>query len=187
MPRLQIIGTNPHNWATKHFCATTQNIRYQLLSGSIHLRESHGTLSLQKWFLSSDIFENAIALSQQLEQILQKNIPVQLFTDGKFLFDVISKGSRTSEKRTMIYIAADREAFSDIVISDIGLVKSKKTTFPTASQKISTRSRFVRLWIWSAFDNLRTMDRTEKHECPNNWETRKWKCSKEGECRKLSI
>jgi len=47
-----------------------------------------------------------------------------LLTDSKNLFDVISKGSKTFEKRTMIHIAAAREGFRDKVISDIGLVRT---------------------------------------------------------------
>ena len=74
----------------------------------------------------SDMFDVAATLSQELELILGRKVPVQLFTDSKFLFDVISKGSRTSEKRTMLDIAAARQGFKNKVISDIGFVRSSK-------------------------------------------------------------
>lgn len=72
----------------------------------------------------SDLFDVAAALSSELKLLLDREVPVHLFTDSKSLFDVISKGSRTSEKRTMLDIAAAREGFRDKVISDIGFVRS---------------------------------------------------------------
>ena len=73
-----------------------------------------------------DRSDTAITLGQEIECLLDNKIPVQLLTDSKSLFDVISKGTRTSEKRTMLDIAASREAFRDKVISDIGFVRSNK-------------------------------------------------------------
>ena len=51
---------------------------------------------------------------------------MQLLTDSKSLFDVISKGSRTSEKHVMLDIAAVREGFWDKVISGIGFIRSSQ-------------------------------------------------------------
>ena len=45
-------------------------------------------------------------------------------TDSKCLFDIISKGSRTSEKRLMLDVAAARKGFEMKDISNIGLVPS---------------------------------------------------------------
>ena len=72
----------------------------------------------------SHMFDAAITINSELEAILRRRVPLQLFTDSKSLFDVISKGSKTSEKRLMLEIAAAREAFRDQVISDIGFVRS---------------------------------------------------------------
>ena len=70
------------------------------------------------------MFDVAAAIADDLSTILSRLIPVHMMTDSKCLFDVISKGSRTSEKRTMIDIAAARNAFKEEVISDIGLFRS---------------------------------------------------------------
>ena len=72
----------------------------------------------------ADMFDIAVALAADLTTMLGLQIPVQLLTDSKCLFDVISKGIRTSEKRIMIDITAARNAFKSTVISDIGLVRS---------------------------------------------------------------
>ena len=73
----------------------------------------------------SDLFDCAFTLATELKRMLPGvRIPVKLFTDNKSLFDVISKGTRTSEKRLMLDIAAAREGFSTRAISDIGLVRS---------------------------------------------------------------
>lgn len=74
----------------------------------------------------SDMFDIAITLSVELSDILGYRVPVQLMTDSKSLFDIISKGSRTSEKRMMLDIAAAREGFRDKAISDIGFIRSHK-------------------------------------------------------------
>ena len=72
----------------------------------------------------SDMSDVAVTLSSEISLLLGRQVPVQLLTDNKSLFDVISKGSRTSEKRIMLDIAAAREGFRDHVISDIGFVRS---------------------------------------------------------------
>ena len=74
----------------------------------------------------SDLFDRAATLAAEIGEIFGRKIPVQLLTDSKSLFDVISKGSRTSEKRVMLDIAAAREGFRDKVISDIGFVRSSQ-------------------------------------------------------------
>lgn len=74
----------------------------------------------------SDLFDVSASLASELGQVYGRKIPVHLFTDSKSMFDVISKGSRTSEKRTMLDIAAAREGFADKTISDIGFVRSSE-------------------------------------------------------------
>lgn len=69
----------------------------------------------------SDYFHVAIVLSIELEAIRGFKVTAQPFTDSKSLFDVISKGSRSSEKGLMLHIAAAREGFKDLIISDIRL------------------------------------------------------------------
>jgi len=74
----------------------------------------------------SDLFDVAAALASELEVLYKRKIPVQLLTDSKCLFDVISKGSRTTGKRMQLDIAAAREGFGTKVISDIGFIRSSK-------------------------------------------------------------
>ena len=73
----------------------------------------------------SDMFDVAATLAEELRTIYNRTIPLQLLTDSKGLFDIVSKGSKTSEKRLMLDIAAAREGFRDRIISDIGFVRSK--------------------------------------------------------------
>lgn len=72
----------------------------------------------------ADMSDAAVTLSKELGRVLSRRISIQLLTDSKCLFDVISKGSRTSEKRLMLDIAAAREQFRNKDVSDIGLVRS---------------------------------------------------------------
>ncbi len=50
----------------------------------------------------SDMFDTAITLAEEIRSIKKRHITLQLLTDSKSLFDVISKGSRTSENRLML-------------------------------------------------------------------------------------
>lgn len=72
----------------------------------------------------SDLFDVAVSVSQKLSIPLQKTVPVQLLTNDKNIFDIISKGFRTSEKCTMIDIAAAREGFKSEAIYGIGSVRN---------------------------------------------------------------
>ena len=74
----------------------------------------------------SDMFDVAGTMSEEVGFFVNRRTPVQLFTDSKILFDVISKGSGSSEKRMMFDIAAARQGFKAKVISDIGFVRSSK-------------------------------------------------------------
>eukprot|EP00171_Calliarthron_tuberculosum_P004814 IDg4814t1 len=69
----------------------------------------------------SGLFDTSMTLNAELRVTLQRETPIQLLTDSKSLFEVISKGTRTSEKRTMLEIAAAREEFRDKLIDEIGL------------------------------------------------------------------
>lgn len=52
----------------------------------------------------------SIALSEELEAVLNERVPLQLLSESKSLFVVISKGSGESEKRTMLNVAPARDA-----------------------------------------------------------------------------
>ena len=55
----------------------------------------------------SDMFDVCYKLAHDLKSMLQnREVPIQLYTDSKSLFDVISRGTQTSEKRLMLDIAA---------------------------------------------------------------------------------
>ena len=74
----------------------------------------------------SDMFDVAGTMSEEVGFLMNRRIPVQLFTDSKSLLDVISKGSRTSEKRMMFDIAAAPEGFKAKLTTNIGFVRSSK-------------------------------------------------------------
>lgn len=85
----------------------------------------------------SDMFYFAIAISAELSTVLGCQIPTQLLTDSNSLFDIISKGTRTSEKCSMLDIAAARTAFKDKVIFDLGCVQRCKNIADGLTKSIS--------------------------------------------------
>ena len=72
----------------------------------------------------ADLFDDSFAIRSQIEHALGRPIAIHLLTDSKSLFDIISKGSRTSEKRIMLDIHATRAAYQAEEISNIGFVRS---------------------------------------------------------------
>lgn len=73
----------------------------------------------------ADLFDSAFTLREELSSLLNRHVHLDLFTDSKSLFDIISRGSKTSEKRLMLDVAAAREGFKNQDISNIGLVRSE--------------------------------------------------------------
>ncbi len=74
----------------------------------------------------SDAFDVGYTRATELSSLLGRKVPLILLTGSKSLFDVISKGTRTSEKRMMLDIAAAREGYRRRDISNIGFVRSSK-------------------------------------------------------------
>ena len=57
-----------------------------------------------------DMFHDAYAMCTQVRQAIRRSVPMHLMADSKSLFDIVSKGSRTSEKRIRFDIHAGRHA-----------------------------------------------------------------------------
>ena len=68
--------------------------------------------------------DDAPSLRSQIEHALERPVLMHLLTDSKSLFDIISKGTRTSEKIIMLDICAAREGYKSREISNIGFVRS---------------------------------------------------------------
>lgn len=71
-----------------------------------------------------DMSDAVVNISKDVSRFLCRKVRLKLLTDSKCLFHVISKGSRTSEKRLMLGIAVTCEQLRIPEISDIGLVCS---------------------------------------------------------------
>lgn len=73
----------------------------------------------------SDMYDVASTLKKELEELHPgHDFPMVLLSDSKNLFDVISKVTRTSEKRLILDIECAREGFKKGKITDIGLIRS---------------------------------------------------------------
>ena len=72
----------------------------------------------------SDMFYEAFAVRQKLQQIRGLLAPLHLMTDSKCLYDVLSKNTRISKRRLMIDVASAREANQARAVDNIGFVWS---------------------------------------------------------------
>lgn len=144
---LRIVGFSDASFANNHdfstqlgyilFLADDSSSVVPILFKSYKARRVTRSAMSGEVIAFSDLFDAAAALAAELKNILNQTIPVQLLTDSKSLFDVISKGSRTSEKRTMLDVAAAREGFRDRVISDIGFVRSSQNVADDLTKDMS--------------------------------------------------
>lgn len=77
--------------------------------------ETHKRCYLSREMLIMNIYGSAVQLRKNIgspENPLQGgSIQVCLLTDSKFLFDIIDKGSRSSEKRLMIDVVTTRKGY----------------------------------------------------------------------------
>jgi hypothetical protein len=74
--------------------------------------------------LFAEAFDRSFVLKGDLEDLLNVKIPIRMYTDSQSLFDFISKGSMTAERRLPIDIALARERFDRKWISRIALLAS---------------------------------------------------------------
>lgn len=72
----------------------------------------------------ADAFDKAFVIRKDMENTLGVKLPLHMFTDSKQLFDAMTKGQQTTEKRLMIDISAAREAYRKFDISRVGLVST---------------------------------------------------------------
>ena len=95
----------------------------------------------------ADAFDYAYTMRHDLQSLLGQDIPIQMFTDSKSLFDVITKCSHTTEKRLMIDISTVRKAYENFEISDVGFLGSENNpadaftkigSFPSLQKLLNT-------------------------------------------------
>ena len=72
----------------------------------------------------ADLFDEAFAIKDTIDTAIANSVQLHLITDSKSLFDIISKGSRTNEKRLILDVYAARQAYKEQHISNIGFVRS---------------------------------------------------------------
>lgn len=72
----------------------------------------------------ADGFDYAFCVKKDLEKILARPIRLEMLTDSKCLFDVITRSSTFREKRLLIDIAVVKEAYNKHEISRVGHVFS---------------------------------------------------------------
>jgi hypothetical protein len=92
-------------------------------SGKCH-RVTHSAMAAETCAFA-EAFDAALVIKHSLENLLKRQIRLQMLTDSKQLFDAISHSTQTKEGRILIYIAASKQSFERHEISDLGLVAGR--------------------------------------------------------------
>lgn len=118
---LQIVGCADADFANNNDAASQLGIAILLkdkgANASLIHYASRKCRRVTRSILSAEVhafstcYDYALTLSHDLTQILSRKIPALLYTDSKSLFDTITKLSTVCEKRSLIDIAALREAY----------------------------------------------------------------------------
>ncbi len=68
-------------------------------------------------------YDFVYSAKNDLEDLLDRSIPFEMYTDSKSLFDVMSKCSRTQGRGLMIDLQAVRDAYKSHEISNVGFIR----------------------------------------------------------------
>lgn len=136
---MRFIGFSNASFSDKKYF--TSHLGYPIFIGEridLEIRvffKSHKARRVTRSFMGAelisfiDMFDADLTSAEELRHLLPNvHVSFQLFMYRKTLFDVIYKGTITSEKRLMIDVSCAREGFKNHEISDIGLVKSSVNT-----------------------------------------------------------
>ena len=107
-----------------------------------------------------DEFDLAYLLREQLIRVLRTRLPIKMLTDSKTLFDVVTRGTLTTERRLVIDLMAVRESYARGDVSDIGHVRSEHNL----ADELTKASDCVRL--------LALMRKSRVNHAVNEWITR---------------
>ena len=100
-----------------------------------------------------DGFDQAYLVREQLRAIFARRIPLKIFMDSKTLFDVLTRGTLTTERRLVIDLMVAREAYERGEISDVGHVRSEHNLEDELTKVIEPR-------------RLRSLMRTGRYDHP---------------------
>lgn len=70
-----------------------------------------------------DAFDMAFVIKKDLERVLDTDLSIIMLTDSKQLFDSVTCGKRTAERRLSIDISAARQSYQNYEIECLGLVR----------------------------------------------------------------
>jgi hypothetical protein len=73
----------------------------------------------------ADAFDAAYSLKHDLQSILQRKIPITIFTDSLSLFDVLTKATVPREKRLMIDLMAIKCAYKNGELETIAFIRTQ--------------------------------------------------------------
>lgn len=76
-------------------------------------------------FGSADACDYDIVIQHDLKETLGKNLKIELLKDSDTLFNLIIWNESTTEKRLMIDVKAEREAYNDGIINDILWIRTQ--------------------------------------------------------------
>lgn len=95
----------------------------------------------------TDGFDCAYLIRHDLTRMVNRNIPLLMFTDSEKLFEVLTRSRYTTEKRLLVSIAAAREAYKMMLSQTLHLF-ILKTIMPILRQRSSVPAHYQRFFVF---------------------------------------
>lgn len=73
-----------------------------------------------------DAFDAAFTIACDMNNILNRDLPIVVYTDSRQVFDAITRGRRTTEKRLSIELSAARESYKKREINRVALIRGSE-------------------------------------------------------------
>jgi hypothetical protein len=110
-PRTLITTTSLARLATSHFSSTPQAKPYRWHTARLSQGGLPNLFSPQKPSRLSKHIDVGFCLRHELSRLLRRHVSLTLATDSQTLFNAITRGSSTAERRLLVDLAAVRQGY----------------------------------------------------------------------------
>lgn len=83
-------------------------------------------------------YDYSYSIAHVLSSILNRKVPIEIFTDSKSIFETVSKLTSITEKRLLIYLLALRKAYTSGEIRNVGHILTNYNVADSLTEKMSS-------------------------------------------------
>lgn len=117
----------------------------------------------------ADAFDMAVLIKHDLQAVLKSSIPITMIIDSLSLFEVITKASSTTGKRSMIDLITVKDAYRRREIDTVGFVRTQCNPADALTKPSTCPNSDSNPYRWCSQRPHRIMDRSQvSFSCQKN-------------------